>query len=1068
MLSPRALILILALFAQGDTGQLSGTVVDPNDAHIVGASIKLISKTTSQVREVVTRNSGDFAFTVLQPGHYKIEVVADGFKTAVVEDVGVNITQTTTVMVKLEVAVATPGVLSIEAVTPLVQLESSQVGRVIEGQTLRQLPLPTRNFQQLLTLSPGASASVSNNTELGRGDSIISVNGQRTTSNNVRINGVDANAIGTNSTPNIAVPATDSIQEFIVQTSLYDASQGRNAGGNVEAVTRSGSNDFHGNAYYFIRNKTLNSNDFFLESAGQPKPVLSRHQFGGTFGGPVARDHIFFFGSYQGTRERNGASLNNSLLFPFMPPQLRDNNRSASALQATFGVVPHPIAVTILNSKLPDGQFAIPSAATPSGLTPISAISRFREDQFNANFDIKLRDTHTLSFKNFFARNPTFQANFNFAALGNGNTQLPGTGADLIFIQGINSITDTYVFNPNVVNQARFGYTRIRNTSTPVEPFTAAELGFSSPLQNLFPGMPTLVVTGLFAFGPSPFADQSSRINNFTVGDTLSILAGNHHVRTGGEFRRAQVNFFFNAFSRGQINFATFNDFLIGNGISLIGSGVFDRSLRTNDFGGFIQDDWKYSNRLTLNLGVRYDFYGYPYDTRSRLVNFLPDQLRQGTVGAPAGPPNGFVQAAGGTLAGVPEVGATLVPSDKNNFSPRVGFAFRLNDTGSLVARGGYGIYYDRFSTRYASTQLLNYPYLALAVGLPGILRPYANPFIPVPQPGAFPLNPTIPSPLTPLSPIVGVPISGLFVDPELSTPYVQQYNANIQWELVKDYLLEVGFVGSKGTKLLHFVTLNQPVYNRAANVFVAPLGTALSTQKMTASGVQQVQTSANSRYNSLQISLTKRFSRGLQFLAAYTLGKSQDYYSGGPINDLIPVPGDHSNWKLNYGPSDFDRRHRLVTSFVYEFKKFQVNGILTLQTGTPFSIIDFPNNFIIQRANFASGSSSEFVSSRPLLNGGNVGTPNNPTFDPDNPFGNTPRNLLYGPGQKNLDLSVVRFIPIREKVRAELRTEFFNLFNWTNFANPNNNIAVPATFRLTTATSSGPRVIQFAFKVSF
>jgi hypothetical protein len=285
---------------------------------------------------------------------------------------------------------------------------------------------------------------------------------------------------------------------------------------------------------------------------------------------------------------------------------------------------------------------------------------------------------------------------------------------------------------------------------------------------------------------------------------------------------------------------------------------------------------------------------------------------------------------------------------------------------------------------------------------------------------------------------------------------------------------------------LLQTVTLNQPVYNRAANVFVAPLGPALSTQKMTASGIQQVQTSSNSRFDSLQISMTKRFSKGLQFLAAYTLGKSQDYYSGGPLNELIPVHGDQLNWKLNHGPSDFDRRHRFVMSFVYEWKNWQVNGILTLQTGTPFSIIDFPNNFIIQRANLAAGANavlttgsiesrlnqyfntSAFVSSRPILGGGNLGTPNNPTFDPGNPFGNTPRNFLYGPGQKNLDLSVVRFIPINEKLRAELRTEFFNLFNWTNFANPNNNIAVPATFGRITATSSGPRVIQFALKVSF
>src|SRR4029078_12913592 len=400
---------------------------------------------------------------------------------------------------------------------------------------------------------------------------------------------------------------------------------------------------------------------------------------------------------------------------------------------------------------------------------------------------------------------------------------------------------------------------------------------------------------------------------------------------------------------------------------------------------------------------------------------------------------------------------------------------------------------------RYANTQLLNYPYFALAVGLPGLLRTFADPFIPVPQPGAFPLNPTIPSPLSPSAPIVGVPISGLFVDPELSTPYVQQYNANVQWEVFKDYLLEVGSVGTKGTKLLQVVSLNQPVYKRAANVFVAPFGPALSTQKMVANGIQQAQTSANSRYNSLQNSMTKRYSRGLQFLAAYTLGKSNDYYSGGQINELFAMPGDELHSKLNYGPSDFDRRHRMVASFVYELAKssmqnrigkavlnnWQLNGILTLQTGLPFTIIDSPNLALIQRAHFAAGAhdllttgdiesrlnqyfnTSAFVLSRPILNGANLGIPNNPTFDPNNPFGNTPRNFLYGPGQKNLDFSVVKFIPIKETVRAEIRAEFFNLFNWTNFANPNINIAVPATFGRITATSSGPRVIQFAFKIS-
>ncbi|HYV84165.1 MAG TPA: carboxypeptidase regulatory-like domain-containing protein, partial [Pyrinomonadaceae bacterium] len=1070
------LALILLLLPQGDTGKLTGSVADANNAAIPNANIKLISHSTSQLRELSTRDSGDFTFTLLPPGRYKLEVSANGFTTVQIDDVSINITQTTSITVHLDPAVVASTV-TINADAPLVQQESSQIGRVIEGQTIRQLPLPTRNFQQLLTLSPGTSASVSNNTELGRGDSIISVNGQRTTSNNVRINGIDANAVGTNATPNIAAPASDSLQEFIVQTSLYDASQGRNAGGNVEAVTRSGANNFHGNAYYFFRNKALNANDFFLKQAGQPTPVLTRHQFGGTLGGPIVRDRMFFFGSYQGTRETNGASLNNSLLFPFMPPQLRDNNRSASALQQTFGVTPNPIAVTILNARLPNGQFAIPSAATASGLTPISAISRFTENQFNANFDLKLSNNHTISSKNYSAHNPTTQANFNFAALGNGPTQLPGAGADLFLLQTLISLTDTYVINQNLVNQARVGYSRLRNTSTPDEPFTAADLGISSPLRNLFPGAPTLIVSGLFAFGASPFADQSSRINAFTAADTLSIVTVNHNLRAGGEYRRSQLNFFFNAFSRGQITFASFNDFLTGTGVSVIGSGVFDRAVRMNDLSGFFQDDWKFSRRLTLNLGVRYDFYGFPSETRGRFVNFLPDQFRQG------GPPNGFVQAEGGALAGVPDVAATLVPSDKNNISPRVGFALRLNDAGSVVLRGGYGIYYDRFSARFANTQLLNYPYLALAVGLPGLLRSFADPFIPVPQPGAFPLNPTIPSPLSPLSPLVGVPISGLYANPELSTPYVQQYNANVQWELFKDYLLEVGYVGTKGTKLLQIVSLNQPVYNHAANVFFAPLGPALGTQKMVASGIQQAQTSSNSRFNSLQVSLTKRFSRGLQFLAAYTFGKSTDYYSGGPVNELVPTPGDQFDWRLNYGPSDYDRRHRFVTSFIVDLpKNWQVNGIFTLQTGTPFSIIDSPNLFIIQRANFAPGAqslrttgdidqyfnTSAFALSRPILGGGNLGTPNNPTFDPENPFGNTPRNFLYGPGQKNLDLSVVKFIPIREMVRGELRAEFFNLFNWTNFANPNSNIAVPSTFGRITATSTGPRVIQFAFKLSF
>ena len=666
---------------------------------------------------------------------------------------------------------------------------------MVTGETLRQLPLPTRNFQQLLTLSPGAQSGVSNTTELGRGDAVISVNGQRTTSNSVRINGIDANSIGTNSTPNIAVPATDSIQEFIVQTSLYDASQGRNAGGNVEAITRSGGNDIHGNAYYFLRDDRLNANDPFVKARRLARPVLERQQFGGTLGGPVVRDRAFFFVSYQGTRERNGASLSNSLTFPVVPAGLTDSNRTAAGLATAFGIAQAsitPSSIALLTARLPDGSFAIPSSGA-TGLSATTGVpivqsgeSKFRENQFNFNGDFNFSQKHSLSAKFFMADNPTLQANYNFAGLGNGPSQLIGFGGDLTIQQKLYSVSDTYVFSPNVVNQARVGYSRLRVTSVPQEPFSAASVGITNPLASLDPGAPTLSFAGtdsVFVLGSSPLSDQSSRINAYTAADTLSWTVGNHRLRFGGEYRFSQVKFYFNAFTRGQINYTNsatgtaFQNFLKGEGLSLLGSGVFDRYYKVNDLSGFVQDDWKVNSRLTVNLGLRYDLYGLPYENQGRLVNLIPSQIRIGTAAAPAPPPNGFVQAAGGPLAGVPTVQKTLVPTDKNNFAPRAGFAFDLWGDQTIIVRGGYGIYYDRISTRYANTQLFNYPYFALGVGLVNNslaplnigFRNAATPFIPLPS--AFPTAPTVPSPLAAGVPIVGLPIGGVWVDPELQTP---------------------------------------------------------------------------------------------------------------------------------------------------------------------------------------------------------------------------------------------------------------------------------------------------------
>jgi hypothetical protein len=1070
--------------AQGATGRLAGTVVDSRGEAVAGAGVVVTSEGPSPERHVATNRHGGFAVELLPPGGYTVEVSASGFGTTVVSGVVVRLAETTSIACALSPALGAESV-TITADPPLLRTDSAQLGRVVEQGQIRALPLPTRNYLQLLSLSPGTSAGLTNNTELGRGDATVSVNGQRTTSDNVRMNGVDANNIAGNSTLYVAVPAADAIEEFVVLTGLYDATSGRGVGGDVEVVTKSGSNRYHGGAYEYFRNRALNANDFFLNAAGRPTPVLDRHQFGALVGGPVVRDRAFFFVSYQGTRERNGASVLNSLSSPTIPPGLRDDNRTPAGLAAAFGVPEEqisPVSVAVLNARLPGGEYAIPSPSTPSGLTPLSTVSTFRENQYNANVDVLATDRNALAVKWFFAAIPSMEANAS-----NDPTQLPGFGSDSKLTHRLLSVSDTWEVSPAVVNQFRFGLSRNRLSSTPVEPFTAAQFGISTPLQGVFPGMPTMVVVGLFTLGSSPFVDSDIRITTSTVADAASITRGRHHVRLGGEYRRARTDLTLRVATRGLLLFPTFDQFLSGQSFSIVGSGVFDRSLHADDVAWYVQDDVRVNNRLTLNLGLRHDYFGPTVDALGRLVNLLPEELRAGTPSNPALPPNGFVQAgnAASPLPGVPLVEDGIVRGDWNNFSPRVGLAWRPFDSDRIVLRAGYGVYHDRVSMRWAVVQMQSYPYFTLASAAG---RPFGDPFAPVPPPSAFPVVPTIPSPFQ-------APINGIFVDPDFRTPYVQQYGANVQWEVVRNLLLEVGYVGSKGSKLFQYVSLNQLAYDPASGGFVAPLGPYFSTQKNPGGGVQQVQTSGRSRFDSLQASATKRFGSGLQFLASYTLGRSVDTHSGAATNDLVPIVGDQSDPLANEGRSDFDRRHRFVASFVYDlpspggpaalraaFGGWRVAGIVTLESGLPFSVVDNPNNFVIQRANVAPGSSggalggdvhdrleryfdtAAFVPSRQLLA---PGVPN-PYFDPAAPFGNSERNLLTGPAARNADLSLARSLRLSERVGLELRGEFFNAFNWVNFANPNANIAVAETFGRVTATAGGPRIVQLAAKVEF
>jgi hypothetical protein len=1120
------------------TGQIAGVVKDPSGAVISDAKITLTSVAGVQ-RQTSSDATGHYAFSLVPPGVYRLEAEKAGFSKATAQGVDVRITETTSLDIHFKVA-AQLATVEVQVEAPLVQTENAARGTVIEQEQIRQLPLPTRNFQQLLTLTTGTSGPVQNSSELGRGAAPIYVNGSRSTSNSVIINGTDANSIGTGSTPNLAVPATDSLQEFIVQTSQYDASQGRVAGGVVAAVTKSGTNVVHGNLYEFFRNDALNANNFFLNGSGVPRPPYKRNQFGGTLGGPVVKDRVWFFLSYQGSRERNGTSLTNSVGTVFVPPTLT-NDRSVAELDAfaasyflapctgppaaPFTVPPcfDQTAQFLLGAKLPNGSYVIPSApaggcAKPPCAVPVVALSKFREDQFNTNLDFQLSAANRFSVKFFGANNPATQGLFNLFGLANA-LPVPGFGGTANLNQRVLSLDDTDVLTPQLVNDIRVGYSVITTGSSPQEPFTAAQLGITSPLGNAFAGMPEISVANYFDVGANPFSDNGGIEKTYTVGDTLSWQKGRHRLRFGAEYKHHDLNADFNLYTRGQIfDLGIFNasfgappdpffNFLGGLGdtadFTVTGSGVNNRDVRAQDWNGFASDDWRLSDRITLTFGVRYDFFGSFTEAQGRFVGFDPSRITTATIpGFPAGDnlaiTGGFVQASNPKtpIPGIPTVQPSLVPSDKNNFAPRIGFAWQpLSNSNRMVVRGGYGVYYDRANSRLLNNQLLNFPYYTLAQTF---LTPISTPFVDVPQPNQYPLaftnDPLLPfggppafMPQAPtlLSPtgVALVSANGIYPDiHDFRTPYIQQFSLGVQDEFAHNWMLDLSYVGSTGRKLYRLVDLNQAF---APGAGPGPLSPGLSSAAVQGFGVHAMQSSANSSYNSLQASVTKRFSYGLQFLAAYTYSHAIDDYSGDATgtSDVSVVPGDgRVGFLNNRASSDFDRRQRFVFSGIYDLPKlykgesgfarqaangWELASVFTLQSGTPFSVVTNATAFVQARADFVPGCNPKLsgsVKSR-LNEYFNIACFAPATAVGD--FGTTGRNILQGPNQKNVDISIIKYFPITERTKLEFRGEFFNAFNMVSFANPLN-IVESATNGRIVSTSTGPRVIQFALKLNF
>jgi hypothetical protein len=1110
------------------TGALVGQVFDPSRAVIAGAQVSVISEETNLSRTVRTTAEGLFRVQLLPPGNYSVVIEAPGFVRKALRSVQVGVTETTTVDVELEVGAA-PAEVQVTGSPELAQTESAALGRVTDERTVVSLPLANRNFSQILALSPGVVVEVPNAGQLGKNSQNVSANGAKTTSNNFQFNGVDANNMAQNSASGfdpeagIAIPAPDTITEFKVQTGMYDANYGRGAGANVDVVSKTGTNQFHGNLWEFFRNDALNANDFFLTRNGQPRPVLKQNQFGSAVGGPIRRNKTFFFGSYQGTTQRDGEATG-ALASTFLPPLT--NDRSASGVGKLFAgqtgvfggvaIAPdgsgsniNPVALALLNFKLPNGSYVIPNPQVilPGGIgqSTYSVPAQYREDQFTVNLDHSLSKRNQVSGRFFSSLVTVNEAFTPFAA------SVPGFPTNQRERNDMFVLSDTHVFSPSLVNVGRFGFMRFNGFLSGTSPITGAAVGMTTPsgLPEI-PGILVLGPQGSFDVGPAgqPFYFQNT--NMFVWQDTVSLTRGRHNLRAGGEVKRHQVDVHVPFTTAGFLLFLSFPDFLLGqsgvqNGSgqsnifqSVGASGLFRKDGRYTDYAGFVQDDIKVTPRLTLNAGLRYEFFGPPSEIHGHLSNF--DPIRAETQVPSGGSFSGFLLPSnfnGPIASGVTKTANSgMWNPDHKDLGPRFGFALRLLDRPTLVLRGGYGIYYEKLSGQMAE-QNIGQPPFALTQSLQGAgnsAATFQQPFNPpLPPNSAYPIY----VPRTPTSAISVAAISR-----NVTSPYAQEYDLNVQYGINRDLLWQVGYVGSKTTHLTGCLQFNQSLIATSQNPVNGQKVTTVANvaQRVPFEGVAAgsyiCETKYDANYNSLQTSLIERFHHGVEFQASYTFSKNLDFTSGtGGLSslDLDFLGNDQTHPRQSHGLNDFDRTHRFVLSFVYHpsaltsgpslvrhvLSHWEFSGESVLQSGLPVTAIDSSAGSVY--GNLVGFSRAECTGLSPASSGSLMSRLNgyfNPAAFAPAPvigddgfgtgFGNCGVGILRGPSQLNLDFGVLRDFGFSERSNLQFRAEFFNLTNTPKFGLPVNDFSAGPAFGVISTTVSNPRIIQFALKFRF
>ena len=1170
-----ALALTAAAFAQGGaTGGITGTVQDPSGALVANAEVRITGQDTNVLeRSVTTGPDGAFTAPLLPVGTYRVGIHASGFADSSITDVAVRVTETTRLTVKLTTA-SVQQKIEVQAEVQTVDTTDATTGQAIDTATIRALPLATQNFQQLLTLSTGAQSELNAAAQLGRGQVRIQVNGQREDNNNYLIEGISATDYNVAELTNTPLPNPDVVQEFKVQTSLYDASQGRNGGGNINAVLRSGTSEFHGDMYEFFRNTVLDSNEYFLKQTGSPRPVIQQNIFGGSLGGPVSPGGKlgFFFVNYQGTRQRSGDSPGTliSTFIPYVPASDR-GAANAPKLAADFGVPSaDPVAVSLLAFQssqfgAPANGYLFPLPNVPAGTAPgslvqftVSKPGKFTDDQLTANWDHEFHESRNSE------QDIPFGAGGLQASLG---AAASGTDLNFPYLLPIHDrlfiISETHVFSPRLVNDIRFGLVHINNTATNQNPVTAADAGIDRPTSNLTSSIYKFTFgTSGFQFGPTPQANQAQTQNNYNIVDNLSWVRGAHTFTVGGQYIRVRLDKLFPQVFNGQLFFTNtgastdFDNFVGGTPqFSFGGGGVYNHAYKQSNSAVFLQDDWKATSNLTINAGLRTEFLGAWTDGDCHIGNIESDLTKSGTY--PFIYPS-CVDKLGVTGLTGNANGSTFKNNVSTGWGPRAGFAWDVMGHHNTTLRGGYGIYYVREDVGAVDQLSFQSPFIPIVFfgQTPGFTMSNFFTGTPAVNPNAVPQAGQLSGAWLPcLAQFTGfvdgtgaktnnTNLTGTYnscsgpgvnstqnlfvleVPRHFVVPNTQQWNLTLQREFGKSWVLEVGYVGTRGIHLRetrdaiqsvdaikHPLTVTDTTgqsYTITTDTFANAIARTPTPGLNGYSGYQIFANDAYSIYHALQATFSRRWNQSY-FQAAYTFSKNIDATSTGNTA-FNTAYNDQSNINASRGISDFNRPHRLSVSYAYDLPFFmhatgikkaalggwQVSGVSIFQSGLPFSIYDSSAGtaFLGQgstpllgaslapgasvSSGLAGGSMQQKLVSGYLQPGAFAPAPqvdpidcaNDPNFCGTG-FGDLGRNVYKGPFEQNWDVSFLKHFKVGERNDIRFAADFFNLWNHTNFGNPTvtdvETIPSPnSPFGKIVQTNGNPRLIQFSLRWAF